>query len=123
MDELGYETRHGSNHQTVKKRIELYGIDTSHFAYQSPIKRSEDNVFCKNSTASQATLRRWYKIKFNDSRCEICGQSKMWNNKDLTMVLDHINGDKHDNRIENLRWICTNCDSQLPTFAGRNSTR
>ena len=57
----------------------------------------------------------------DDSVCEICKQAKIWNNKELVMTLDHINGDNHDNRIENLRWICPNCASQLSTFAGRNN--
>lgn len=39
------------------------------------------------------------------------------------MTLDHINGDNHDDRIENLRWICPNCASQLSTFAGKNNKR
>lgn len=36
------------------------------------------------------------------------------------MVIDHINGDATDNRRENLRLLCPNCDSQLPTFKSRN---
>lgn len=36
------------------------------------------------------------------------------------MILDHIDGDNHNNLPSNLRWICPNCNSQLDTFAGRN---
>jgi hypothetical protein len=36
------------------------------------------------------------------------------------MVLDHINGVPNDNRLENLRFLCPNCNSQTDTFAGRN---
>jgi 5-methylcytosine-specific restriction endonuclease McrA len=39
------------------------------------------------------------------------------------MVLDHINGIPNDNRIENLRFLCPNCNSQTDTFAGRNTNR
>jgi hypothetical protein len=39
------------------------------------------------------------------------------------MVLDHINGVPNDNRLENLRFLCPNCNSQTDTFAGRNVKR
>lgn len=123
VEKLNYSTAHGSNYITVKKRIDEYGISINHFKSTNPVKRTEDNVFCKNSTASQITLRRWYKKISDNSKCKICGQSSLWNGKELTMILDHTNGDHRDNRKENLRWICPNCNSQLDTFAGRNNAK
>lgn len=41
----------------------------------------------------------------------------------MTLQLDHINGVRDDNRIENLRFLCPNCHSQTDTFAGRNKQR
>ena len=43
-----------------------------------------------------------------------------WNGLPLVLVLDHVNGDPEDNRRENLRLVCPNCDSQLPTYKARN---
>ena len=120
---IGYNTLSGSNAKTVKKRIEKYGISTDHFKSVAKTIRDENNVFCNPSTATQATLRRWYKKVSDDSKCEICGQGKIWNGKELVMTLDHKNGNNHDNRIENLRWICPNCGTQLETFTGRNIKR
>ena len=36
------------------------------------------------------------------------------------MILDHINGDNKDDRLENLRWVCPNCNYQLDTTNGKN---
>lgn len=52
--------------------------------------------------------------------CVECGNEGEWNNKPITLELDHINGDRFDNRLENLRILCPNCHSQTPTFRGRN---
>lgn len=53
-------------------------------------------------------------------RCSICGQEPMWMGKPMTLILDHINGVNNDNRIENLRFVCGHCDSQLSTYKSRN---
>lgn len=119
---MGYATHNGSNNRTVKSRIEKYNIDISHFtSVVNPIKRTEENVFIKNSTASQATLRRWFlKGEYIPYICSICGQEPIWQKKELTLILDHINGENHDDRLENLRWVCPNCNQQLDTTNGKN---
>lgn len=118
---IGYKTQNGNNSTTVKNRLIEYEISTKHFKNVDKTIRTKENVFCINSTATQATLRRWYKERSDDSHCAICNQEKNWQGKPLIMTLDHINGNNHDNREENLRWICPNCASQLPTFAGKNN--
>ena len=50
-------------------------------------------------------------------RCSVCGIEPMWQSKPLTLVLDHINGVNNDNRLQNLRFLCPNCNSQTNTFS------
>lgn len=59
-------------------------------------------------------------LKEQNYCCHICNIKNEWNNKPLVFVLDHINGDASDNRRENLRLICSNCDSQLDTYKSKN---
>ena len=116
IDKLGYTTHNGNNSATVKKRLEQYSIDISHFTHSAPIKRNEENIFIENSTASQATLRRWYlKGEYSPYICAICGQEPLWQGNELTLILDHINGNNHNNELKNLRWVCPNCNQQLET--------
>ncbi len=58
-----------------------------------------------------------------ERRCAICGQAELWNGLELRMVLDHIDGDSSNNARGNLRLVCPNCDSQLPTYKNRNKGR
>lgn len=52
-------------------------------------------------------------------KCIICGISE-WQNKTLVLITDHINGIPDDWRLDNLRLICPNCDSQTDTYKSKN---
>ena len=77
---------------------------------------------------SNYTPRNYIREKIFEEQnytCALCPQGTTWNGKELHFVLDHIDGDASNNRRDNLRLICPNCDSQLPTFKSKNknSTR
>jgi hypothetical protein len=55
-------------------------------------------------------------------RCDLCGLTN-WRGERIDLRLDHIDGDAGNNALHNLRLICPNCDSQLPTFSHRNIGR
>jgi Zn finger protein HypA/HybF involved in hydrogenase expression len=56
------------------------------------------------------------------NRCEQCGLAR-WHKRPLSLSLHHVNGDRHDNRLENLQLLCPNCHSQTPNFGSRNWRR
>jgi hypothetical protein len=64
---------------------------------------------------------RKYLVEKHGNNCMICGQSgDNWNGKPMTLIVDHIDGKSNNNQLDNLRIVCPNCDSQLPTYKGRN---
>lgn len=87
-------------------------------------KYSLESVLVENSSYPRHRLKkRIIDNKLIEYHCAICNIDAIWNDKEMPLVLDHINGINDDNRLENLRFICSNCDSQLPTYKSRNRRR
>lgn len=55
-------------------------------------------------------------------RCALCGLETWWRDP-APLQLDHVNGDRSDNRRQNLRMLCPNCHAQTDTYCGRNVGR
>lgn len=123
---LGLQPFYG-NRQTVKKYINLFEIPTNHFRLTSSGgkgKKKTDliDILVENSSyLSTTTLKeRLYREGLKKRCCEICGQDENWMGNKISLILDHINGINNDNRIENLRIVCPNCNASLPTHGGKN---
>lgn len=73
------------------------------------------------TTKAGKTAALTYLKRFHTYECSECGISD-WNHKPLSLQIDHINGDRNDNSISNLRWLCPNCHTQTPTWGSRNAS-
>lgn len=111
---LGYSKNVTSKvSKNIRDRIKYLHIDTQHFVKQN---KTDNEIFVKNSLVSQHMLRNHY-IKGDYSKyiCSICGLEPIWNDKPLTLILDHLDGDSSNCELQNLRWVCPNCNQQLDT--------
>jgi 5-methylcytosine-specific restriction endonuclease McrA len=79
-------------------------------------------VLDSSYTSLRTLKRRLLSDGLLQPRCSECGLTE-WRGARLALVLDHVNGNPRDHRLENLRLLCPNCNSQTATFAGRNKRR
>lgn len=118
---LGYNSISGSVGTKIKERINSLSLDISHFSNEQKTNWQETTPFTLNSGAAQNVVRRYFRQRKDVKYiCSICGQPPFWNNQQLSLIMDHINGNNQDHRLENLRWVCPNCNSQLETTGSRN---
>jgi hypothetical protein len=86
--------------------------------------KEDKDVFVINSNYPRHCIRKRIingnLIKY---KCDICGIDPVWNNKPMPLILDHIDGYNKNNILSNLRFVCSNCDSQLSTYKSKNKNK
>jgi HNH endonuclease len=120
----------GGSQANIKRLVQKFDISTDHFLGQSrnqgdghrggPGKAAAREILVLRDPLAHPEkaykLRRAMIETGIPYRCTLCGMEAVWNGKPLMLMVDHINGNRYDNRGENLRFLCPNCHSQTPTF-------
>lgn len=111
----------GGNYYQLQKYIKELNINTSHFKGQAWNKGLRGigkpriptiDILVKGSLFQSFKLKkRLFQEGLKPKYCEICGWAKTTETGYLPLEVDHINGDRTDNRLENLRILCPNCHS------------
>ncbi|MER6700564.1 HNH endonuclease signature motif containing protein [Streptomyces griseus] len=118
----------GTARARVKRDIETYGLATAHFTGQghsrgtrSPNRKSAAEILQRLDTGASRTKTAQLRRALDDigvpHACARCGTGDTWRGKRLVLEIDHVNGDRIDNRRENLRYLCPSCHSQTQSFS------
>jgi hypothetical protein len=80
----------------------------------------DERLKLRVTTVAKSTLFKWM-IKYKKYECEMCHLTE-WNGSYIRLHIDHIDGNRSNNDIQNLRWLCPNCHAQTSTYCGRNNS-
>lgn len=96
------------------------------------MNKSKNVLRYSTEKVSRSKVRRQYEHwrehhgllpRCDNPDCRFHAVPLTWNGKRLPLILDHVEGNRKDNRPELLRYLCPNCEAQLETRGGRNRGR
>lgn len=122
-------TSTSGNYKLLNRLIIKFNINITHFLNKSELmiklhaqnKISIEDILVANSNKSRGLVKKII-IKNNllEYKCVLCGQDEWWNGQKMSLILDHKNGINNDHRLENLRFVCPNCNATLPTHCRKH---
>ncbi len=95
-------------------------------------KRQSDVLKFTNKVKNRGLVRRHYEDwrkereipdRCDNPSCRFHTEPLVWNDRELPLILDHINGVNSNDDPKNLRFLCPNCNQQLDTHGGGNKGR
>jgi hypothetical protein len=82
-------------------------------------KSAEEYMASEQYVSTHRLKVKLLKDGLKEHRCEICNSTE-WMKKPIPIELDHIDGNRYNNQLSNLRILCPNCHAQTDTYSGKN---
>ncbi|MER6181614.1 HNH endonuclease [Streptomyces sp. NPDC001652] len=126
MRDLGMDVN-DTNHRRVRRAVSRLGLETGHFrrrTWARPERPAPEPISHRVLIVLPSDAGRTNRTQLHRAlaeigvpyACETCGNEGEWLGQPITLQIDHINGDWHDNRRENLRYLCPNCHALTDTW-------
>ncbi|MDH6221166.1 HNH endonuclease [Streptomyces pseudovenezuelae] len=121
----------GAARERLKRSVAAHNLSIGHFVgqghrlgTQGRNRKSADQILVRLEPGAARTRTTQLRRALDDlgvpHLCAGCGVGDVWQGRRLVLEIDHINGDRLDNRKENLRYLCPSCHSQTRTFSNRS---
>lgn len=129
LAKLGLRTA-GGNYNTVRDFIARHNMNTTHFHGQlwskgktiGPKRPLDDYLSNRIPIRSHNLKNRLLSDGIKNAICEFCGNTE-WMGQSIPLELDHIDGNRKNNTLNNVRLLCPNCHALTPTYRGRKHSR
>jgi len=102
----------GGNFANMKRLLQKLNIKTDHWKGQAWNKGQQLKDWSKYK---QTKHFRKHLLKERDFKCESCNR-KTWNKKQIPLEIHHVDGDRTNNKLDNLKVLCCNCHATTETW-------
>ena len=118
----------GIKYETLKRHLKRLNVPyatnqhrTGHPHYESRV--SAMYYIENNLPISAPTLRKkLIEEGIKEKKCERCGITE-WMGQDVPLELHHLDENHHNNKLENLVILCSNCHAQLHGYGNSDDVR
>lgn len=107
----------GGNYNNMRRLLQKLNVNCNHWVGQAWNKGQRLKDW-SNYTKSKSAKN--HLIKEKGHKCESCGLSE-WMGLPIVLEIEHVDGNRTNNEISNLKLLCCNCHAMTPTW--RNKKR